>query len=217
MGSLDPRGDGKLQWFPASKLCHGFFDDSILNGGVFSEAFAKVWKKQEAASLAMLLPSSGKGQDFPCTQGGLWLGESIDDSPTQRLRERIADAEDGSGNRVCLIEDSLASPGDPFPAEEYPFVRFRGTQVFHAFALSELNSAGAKCAIRQLSGYVPGFGWVVDLGGKPIEYLVHANDAELEGVMARYVLAFLPAFDEETYVLATALGGWRGPHLRGGR
>jgi hypothetical protein len=108
-----------------------------------------------------------------------------------------------TGNRVCLIEDFLAAPKDPFLAE-YLFVRTRKGQVFHVFALSEVGSNDAKRAVQRIPGLPPGFGWVLDLGDKPVECLEQASDEDLENLMSRCVLAFVPAFDDETYLMASA-------------
>ncbi|ADO75516.1 uncharacterized protein STAUR_7761 [Stigmatella aurantiaca DW4/3-1] len=206
MGLFTQSSSEKLLWFPVPGTCHEFFGDSLLNGGSFSEAFAKIWERPESG-LSVLLPRSGKGLDLSCSMGG--LGDGIVEKSFQCLLRSLASLRGNSGNLVCLIEDSLAAPGDPFWAR-YPFARTRGGQVFHAVGLPEFGTGDAERAIRRLSGNPPGFGCVVDLGAEQIPYLEKAGEAEIEGVMARYVLAFIPAFDGETYLMATApkaLGG----------
>lgn len=193
--------DMRLEWFPASESCHEFFRDALLNGGDFSEAFAKVWGKSKA-TLSMLLPADGKGQNFSCSTGGVW-SRAIDKDPLQYLLDELVNARTATGNRICLIEDFLASPGDPLLAR-YPFARIRRGQVFHAFALSEVGTSDASRAVQSVPGLPPGFGWVLDLGEKPIEHLQHASAEGLASLMAQCVLAFVPAFDDETYLMASS-------------
>jgi hypothetical protein len=107
-----------------------------------------------------------------------------------------------TGNRICLIEDFLASPGDPFLAE-YPFACIRRGQVVHAFALSEWGSDDARRAVQRIPGLPPGFGWILELGNKSIQGLQDASDADLEKLMSQCVLAFVPALDDETYLMAS--------------
>lgn len=181
-------------------------DEALRQGRSISRLVATKIAGDIQSRLTVLAPEGCRQLPKECFNGSLSALNDLPKLPEGRrqnlrraLHLEILRLARGESNAVCVVDDVLASPTDPF-LREYPWRICRGQEVFHIVPLSEVPEEMTSDALGRLSQYPPGLGF---LSKVPRRWGRHPEltGADEEEIAAGLLLGFMPIFDDETVLL----------------